>query len=113
MLPPASRPYLGLIALLALAGFGFALFSQHVLGMSPCAWCILQRMIALLIFIVAGSGWLLGKTRPAAMSVAAGVSTLLAFGGALAAWYQHTVAAQSFSCDQTFADVVVARSGLD
>lgn len=113
MLVPASRSQLGLIALLALAGFGFALFSQHVLGMAPCAWCILQRMILLLIAIVAGLGWLTGRERSGSISLAAGVSTLLALGGVVAAWYQHTVAAQSFSCDQTFADVVVTRSGLD
>ena len=103
---------LGATALLAFAAFAFALFSQHVLGMAPCAWCILQRMICLAIGLVAGIGWLL-RSNGAAAGFAMGVSFLLAMGGAVAAWYQHTVAAKSFSCDLTFADRFVAGSGLD
>jgi len=37
----------------------------------------------------------------------------VAVGGLLAGWYQHTVAAQMFSCDRTFADRFMVDSGLD
>lgn len=101
------------MALLAVAALAFALFSQHVLGMAPCAWCILQRQVVLAIAVVAALGWALGGQRPGWVSVAAGLVGLLALGGVVAAWYQHAVAANSFSCDLSFADRFVAGSGMD
>src|SRR5690606_1961474 len=103
---------LALITVLAFSAFGFALFSQHVLGMQPCAWCILQRMVCLAIGVIAGLGWLARNHRIAAVLAALG-SVLLASGGAVAAWYQHTVASQQFSCDLTFVDRFVTGSSLD
>ena len=41
------------------------------------------------------------------------VTLLLACGGAVAAIYQHEVAAKSFSCDLTFADKVIGALGLE
>ncbi len=105
------RNLLGALAIAAFAAFGFALFSQHVLEMQPCAWCILQRMICLTVGIAAGVGWLLN--RPASLFGAGTLTLLLALSGIVAAWYQHTVAANLFSCDLTFADRFVAASGLD
>lgn len=101
-----------LASLLAFTAFGFALFSQHVLGMQPCAWCILQRMVCLGIGVVAGIGWLLRSHRTAAVLAMLGV-LVLSIGGAVAAWYQHTVASQLFTCDMTLADRIVSGSGLD
>jgi len=103
---------LALATVLAFTAFGFALFSQHVLGMQPCAWCILQRMICFAIGVIAGLGWLLRRRRAAAVA-AATATVLLSIGGAIAAWYQHTVASQLFSCDMTLADRIVTGSGLD
>lgn len=107
-----SKRVLGLTALLAFAALAFALISQHALGMQPCAWCVLQRMICLAIGVVAGIGWLARDNR-IVPGLAMGASFLLAMGGAVAAWYQHTVAAKLFTCDLTFADRVVTGSGLD
>ncbi len=104
---------LGIIALLAWLALAFALFSQHGLGMAPCAWCILQRMIMGLIAMSATVAWLLRSRSAAAVPLGAMAAVLLALGGAVAAWYQHTVAANAFSCDLSFADRVVAGSGLD
>lgn len=100
------------VCVLASAAFAFALFSQHVLGMQPCAWCILQRMICLGIAVVAGAAWL-ARRAPGAATLGLIAVFMLALGGAIAAWYQHDVAAQLFSCDLTFADRVVTGSGLD
>jgi disulfide bond formation protein DsbB len=33
---------------------GIALFTQHGLGMQPCPWCVLQRLIFLAIAALAG-----------------------------------------------------------
>ncbi len=106
-----SRTLLGGLAILAYAALGFALFSQYVLGMQPCAWCILQRIICLAIGIIATVGWFVQR-RPV-LQLAGLLTLLLAAGGIMAAWYQRTVAANQFSCDLTFADRFVTVSGLD
>ena len=108
----SQRQLLNLIALLCLAAVIFALFSQHVLGMLPCAWCVLQRLIFLLIAAVCllvnfSSSIIYHK----ALSL---IAAALSISGIIAAWYQYSVASISFSCDMTFADVFMSRqTGLD
>ena len=104
---------LSLIALLCLAAVAIALVSQHVFGMQPCAWCVLQRLIFLAIGAVCLLGVLLGRRNNATARIAAGVSAVLSVGGIAAAWYQYTVAANMFSCDLTFADRFMVQTGLD
>jgi disulfide bond formation protein DsbB len=107
-----SDRLLRLTGLLCLVAVGFALISQHVLGMKPCAWCVLQRLILLAIAAVcglAGMGWGSVLVRRAGAAIAA----VLAGSGIVAAWYQYSVAAQMFSCAQTFADRFISSSGLD
>jgi disulfide bond formation protein DsbB len=102
------------LALIALACFGavaIALFSQHVLGMWPCAWCIFQRLLFIVIGLVALLGLLSANQAYRRLICAAIV--VLSGAGVAAAWHQTTVAAQLFSCDQTFADRVVVGSGLE
>ena len=102
---------LWLVAGLAFAGVAAALVSQHVYDMQPCAWCVLQR----LIFIVIGGLALLGvawRTRTGRL-VASGSVILLAGCGAAAALWQHFVAASSTSCRLTLADRIVNGLGLD
>src|SRR5690606_23058513 len=106
------RSSLAALFLLATGGLLFAVFSQHVLGMQPCAWCILQRMVCVVIAVVAGLGWL-GSRRSGAARLAAVAAALLAAAGVVAAWYQHAVAAQQFSCDLSLADQLVRGTGLD
>lgn len=108
----SQRQLLNLIALVCLASVGFALFSQHVLGMLPCAWCVFQR----LIFIVIAMVCLLVNLSHSLIyqKVLAFIAALLSIGGVVAAWYQASVASVSFSCDMTFADVFMSRqTGLD
>ena len=104
---------LSLIAFLCLAAVAAALISQHVFGMQPCAWCVLQRLIFLAIAAVCGLGLLLGKRNNALARIAAGAAAVLSAGGVTAAWYQYTVAANMFSCDLTFADRFMVQTGLD
>lgn len=102
---------LWLVAALAFGGVAAALVSQHVYDMQPCAWCVLQR----LVFIVIGAVALLGvawRTRTGRL-VASGGVILLAVSGATAALWQHFVAASSTSCRLTLADRIVAGLGLD
>lgn len=104
---------LHLIALLCLASVGVALLSQHVFDMPPCAWCVFQRLLFLVIAVVCWLGILTRGISRLAPRVAGMVTAVTAAGGVLAGWYQHTVAAQMFSCDRTFADRFMVDSGLD
>jgi len=99
-----------LIAVLCFGAVAVAMISQHLYDMPPCAWCVFQR----LIYLALGVAALLGALAPPPASrVAAGGAALLGLGGAMAAWYQYTVASQMLSCDLTFADRFMSASGLD
>lgn len=108
-----SSRILSIIALLCLAAVAIALVSQHVFGMQPCAWCVLQRFIFLAIAAVCLLGLALGRRSIALARISALLAAILAAGGMAAAWYQYTVAANMFSCDMTFADRFMVGSGLD
>jgi protein dithiol:quinone oxidoreductase len=96
------------LALLCLAAVGAALFTQHVWDMQPCPWCILQRVIFLLVALLL----LLGAFLPGRIAFV-GLSVLAALAGISAALYQHFVAAKSTSCNLTLADKIVSGIGLD
>ena len=52
----SSRAVLAGIAGVALASVAAALLTQHVFDMQPCPWCVLQRLIFVLIALVALAG---------------------------------------------------------
>jgi disulfide bond formation protein DsbB len=111
---PATRrvPQLfALAAVLAFGGVGAALVSQHVFDMQPCAWCVLQRLIFIVIGLVALVG-LAGRARALRLAASLVVLVLAAAGVASALW-QHFVAASSTSCRLTLADRIVGSLGLD
>jgi|AntAceMinimDraft_13_1070369.scaffolds.fasta_scaffold03290_5 disulfide bond formation protein DsbB len=101
-----------LVLITALGALVAALFSQHVLGMLPCAWCILQRGLFLLI-----AGWALIGFLGASFRFWCRLNWILilttAIAGIATAWHQLTVAAKAFSCDQTLADRIISTTGLD
>lgn len=100
------RLILALTALLSLAAVGAAYVSQHTWDMQPCPWCVLQR----LIFVLIAAAALLGLAWPRGGATLAGV---LALSGLATATWQHFVAASSASCDLTLADRIMAATGLD
>jgi disulfide bond formation protein DsbB len=108
-----SSILLHIIALLCIAAVAAALVSQHVFGMRPCAWCVFQRFIFLVIAAVAWLSVLGGRYSPVLPRAGAVVVAALSVGGVVAARYQYTVAAKMFSCDLTFADRFMVQSGLD
>ncbi len=89
---------------------GAALWAQHGLGMQPCPWCILQRLILCVIALLCLIAALLPTWGQ--RLVALPVSLLAVCGGA-AALYQNLVAAKSASCDMTLADRIVSGLGVD
>jgi disulfide bond formation protein DsbB len=104
---------LNVIALFCVGAVAIALVSQHVFDMPPCAWCVLQRLIFLAIAATCWLGMLAARFGGLAPRIAACVSALLACGGLVAGWYQHTVASEMVSCDLTFADRFMVEAGLD
>jgi protein dithiol:quinone oxidoreductase len=92
-------------------GLVLALLAQHVWDMAPCPWCILQRLVYVVIAVVCAAAALV-RSRWVRVPLAA-VSLLLAISGVAAAWYQHHVAAESFSCNLTLADKIVSGLRLD
>lgn len=90
----------------------FALFSQHFMDMRPCAWCVLQRFILILIAVICFLASLPGL-KNGFKNLLAAIAGLVSIAGVVSAWYQYTVAAEMFSCSQTFADKFISNSGLD
>jgi disulfide bond formation protein DsbB len=99
------------IAAASVLAVAAALHTQHVWGMMPCAWCVLQR----LIFLALAAAALLGLLLPGATGrrIGAALAMLLADLGLLAALWLHFVAAASASCNMTLADRVMGATGLD
>ncbi len=99
-------------ALLAVAG---ALVTQHVLGMLPCAWCVLQRLIFVAVAAASLLGLVASRLLPGVLGtrLGAGLALVLAGLGMAAALWQHFVANASASCNMTLADRVMGATGLD
>ena len=113
-----------LAALLALGAVGLALVSQHVYGLQPCPWCVLQRLVfvlgagvalleasALMALHRASGG--VGTGLRMGCQASAGLRLVLALSGAAAAGWQHFVAAAQASCNLTLADQILAMTRLD
>lgn len=97
---------------LCVAAVGVALATQYGLGMQPCPWCVLQRVIFLAIALVCLIGVL---WRAATGRLVAGLLAMaLALCGVASALWQHFHAAASASCSLTLADKIVSGwLGLD
>lgn len=115
---PARSVWLlmGAASLGAVAG---ALYGQHRMGMEPCPWCILQRLIFIVIGVVCwlAAAWPATLTRSPLGALArvgnAVLVALLGLAGVATALYQNLVASKSPSCALTLADQIVSGIGLD
>ena len=94
------------VAAAAVAAVAAALVSQHVYGMQPCPWCVLQRLVFLAVAGACAIGLVWRSRLGQSLSAAVGLA-LSACGGAAALW-QHFRAAASASCNLTLADQIVS-----
>lgn len=108
--PALSRTLLVLIGGMAIGALGLAWVLQHRFDYQPCPWCVLQRLLASTIALVA----MLGAVAPGvwAPAVASALAAMLSLSGVAVALYQHQVAAQSASCNLTLADRIISTLGL-
>ena len=106
----SSRALLVGTAGISLAAVAAALVSQHVFDMQPCPWCVLQRLIFVMIAFVAWVG--LAWRSAGGQRIIGWLLLLLAGAGAAAVLWQHFVAASSTSCNLTLADRIMNASGL-
>ncbi len=112
MTPASERSALLLgVVVLSLGAVALALWTQHALGMEPCPWCVLQRLIFVLIALVAlpAVAW----RRSVVQQIAAAVVLALSLSGVAAALWQRFVAAASDSCKLTLAERIISGLGLD
>ena len=101
----------GFVALASFGAIAAALVTQHVYGMQPCPWCVLQRLVfvAIGVFALIGLAW-----RSAVGSrVVETFSLLLAAAGLATALWHYFVAGKSASCNLTLADRIMNATGLN
>lgn len=98
------------IAVLCFGAVGAALVSQYRFEMLPCPWCTFQRLLFIVIGLLALVCAVLPRGWP--VRIAGGLAVLTAAGGVASALWQHLVAAKSASCAMTFADRVMNALGL-
>lgn len=79
--------------------------------MQPCPWCVLQRLIFVVIgaFALLGLAWRSGTGN----RVAGAFGLLLALSGIAAALWHHFVATSSASCKLSLADRIMSATQLD
>ncbi len=99
------------VAILALFSVGVALVSQYQYDMRPCPWCILQRLIFLVIAALCIAAALV-RSRPAQVGLAI-AAVLACVAGMAAALYQNLVASKLESCALTLADRILTALNVE
>ena len=97
--------------MLSLAAVGVALVSQHVFGMEPCPWCVLQRLIFVGIALACGVGLIWSSKTGQVLACA--LALVMSSSGVAAAVWQHFVASASNSCNLTLADKIISALKVD
>jgi protein dithiol:quinone oxidoreductase len=102
--------WLGSMALICLVALGLGLLAQYQLDMRPCAWCVLQRAIYLLLALGLGVA---AQTHRFFQKTVLSLCLLLCISGVASALYQHQVAEKTFSCNLSVADKIISALHLE
>lgn len=98
------------VALLALAAVASAVTAQYVFDMQPCPWCVLQRLIYIVVAVLALVGaFAAGGARQAATSLA----LMGSISGIAAALWQQLAAVNENSCELSLAERITTGLHLD
>jgi len=98
------------VGLVSLGAVGLAAIAQYVFDMQPCPWCVLQR----LIYIVVGVLALVAAALPGlGRRLLIVLALLAALGGLAAALWQQLHAVNEASCAMTLADRIMTGLHLD
>jgi disulfide bond formation protein DsbB len=101
---------LAIVGVLALGAVGLALLAQYAFKMEPCPWCVLQRLIYVVVGVLALLGAVLAGTS---RRLAVGLAFLATLSGIASALWQQLHAINEASCDLTLADRIIAKLQLD
>ena len=101
---------LAIVGVLSLGAVGVALLAQYKFGMEPCPWCVLQRLIYIVVGVLALLGAVIAGT-PRRLAVV--LALLGALSGVASALWQQLHAINEASCDLSLADRIIAKLQLD
>ena len=101
---------LAAIGVLALGAVGLAALAQYAFDMQPCPWCVLQRLIYIVVGVLALLAAVLSSLPRRIVMVLALVGALL---GVASALWQQLRAVNEASCDLSFAERFIAALHLD
>ncbi len=101
---------LAIIGVLSLAAVGVAALAQYEFDMQPCPWCVLQRLIYIVVGVLALLGAVLTRTP---RRVAIVLALLGALSGVAAALWQQLHAVNENACDLSLAERIISRLQLD
>ena len=101
---------LALVGVLALGAVGLAALAQYAFDMQPCPWCVLQRLIYIVVGVLALLAAVLSSTP---RRIAIGLALVGTLCGIASALWQQLHAVNENSCDLSLADRIVTGLQLD
>ena len=101
---------LAIIGVVSLGAVGLAAIAQYQFDMQPCPWCVLQRLIYIVVGVLALLGAVLSN-MPRRLVV--GLAFLGALSGIATALYQQLHAVNEASCDLSMAERFINWLQLD
>jgi disulfide bond formation protein DsbB len=101
---------LAAIGVLALGAVGLAVLAQVAFDMQPCPWCVFQRLIYIVVGVLALLAAVLSNTPRRVAIVLAFLGTLAGIASAL---WQQLHAVNENSCDLSLAERIIGKLQLD
>lgn len=101
---------LAIIGVLALGSVALAALAQYEFDMQPCPWCVLQRLIYIVVGVLALLAAVLSNTP---RRIAIGLALLGTLSGIASALWQQLAAVNENSCDLSLAERITTALQLD
>lgn len=101
---------LAAIGVLALGAVGLAALAQYAFDMQPCPWCVFQRLVYIVVGVLALLAAVLSNTPRRIVIVLAFLGTLAGIASAL---WQQLRAVNENSCDLSLAERIISKLQLD